>query len=192
MNAFYFCYFCIYFYSWERKISQHVQRQIFINLWYFHLLVIGHLKHIGLSVWSPETCMSSGGFSFLLFKDQEMKFFKRNRSSNCHFYAPANQKCLKYIAEWHFWIAMPPTKTCMQLFAVRKSISPFGNRLNYFHNAWNGMQFQTLSKWPVLPWFYFSCRSTVYSVYILCDLASLWIEMIGKMNHCLKQIRCQT
>lgn len=34
------------------------------------------MKHVGLAVWSPETYMSSGGFSFLLFKDQEMIFLK--------------------------------------------------------------------------------------------------------------------
>lgn len=95
LNVFYFCYstryFCIYFYSWERRT-----RNIFINLWCFHLLVICHLKHIGLGIWSPEMYMSSGSFSFLLFKDQEMNFLKGNRSNDCHFYASASQKCFKY------------------------------------------------------------------------------------------------
>lgn len=99
MNVFYFCYwtgyFCIYFYSWER-IRQHVQRHIFINLWYFHLLVIGHLKRICLAIWSPETHMSSGGFNFLFFKDQEINFMKRKRRNSCHFCPSASQKCLKY------------------------------------------------------------------------------------------------
>lgn len=102
MNVFYYCgwtrYFCIYFYSWERRIRQHVQRHIFINLWCFHLLVICHLKHIDSAIWSPEMYMSSGGFSFLLFKDQEMNVLKRNRSNDYQFYASASQKFLKYYA----------------------------------------------------------------------------------------------
>lgn len=171
------------------KVRQHVQRCIFIKLWCFHLLVIGHLKHIGLAIWSPETHMSSGGFSVLLFKDQKINFMERKRSNNCHFCASACQKCLKYYGISGLLCHLPrPTRNFLLLE------SPFHHlaiEWTFFTMLEMKCSFR-LSKWPVLPWFYFSCRSTVYSVYILCDLASLWIEMMEKMNHCLKQIRCQT
>lgn len=142
-----------------------------------------------IAVWLSEIHMSRDGLSYFLYKDQEIKATQGNRSNDFHFCASASQKYLKYhgISGLLCHLTRPAHNLLLlEILFHYLTIVLFSQCLE-----WNRAS-DSLSKLPVFPLFYFSYRSTVCSVYILGDLASLWIEKMEKMNHCLKQIRCQT